>query len=358
MALLCKNKPNSTILTDFESKYTSIIQADRFTCLGREDGDIEIFNDQSKGRTKVFDKTFDALENEDVNGHINAMAYLDHGSIIGTLFAGNDRHIKAIRIRNDTSTMNICQDNPAPGFRFTTHKICQNVHTYALSSMSLSISREYLITSDYIKVNLWDPQTLGSFYNIVDIKPQLSNGLVFVINISKFSPNKDGLFGYSTSNGRLVLHDTAVAPRGEPVAHLTLQGTEGIRSISDFFFFDENLIVTRTMNNVAVFDVRNPQKELYSRDLVTNHSELNILNSESTIYEKFGIVGHNGRAYTGSYFGSIYSLDVQRNEYEEVQIREKRECVPESKVKMMVWNGKELVCALGETSIVKCGVLK
>ncbi|ELA40931.1 uncharacterized protein VICG_02020 [Vittaforma corneae ATCC 50505] len=348
-----KDEQTPAISTGPKGKYTSLLQTEGFTFLGREDGDVEVFNDVSKGRTRIFDKTFDPLENEDIDKHVNAMAYLSSGGVAGTLFAGNDRHIKTIQVRNDTSTRNICNGNYSENLRFSPQKVCQNVHTYALSSMSINSSGEYLITSDYIKVNLWNPLALNSFYNIVDIKSQLSCGLVFVINISKFSPFADSIFGYSTSNGRLIINDTSVTPRSESVASLSLQNIEGIRSISDFLFFDENLIVTRTMNNVSVFDMRNPKQEIYSRNLVTDLSELNILNSETTIYEKFGMVSHRGRVYTGSYFGSIYSIDISKNECEEVQIKDERECVPENKIKLIVWNGKELVCVIGDTKLVK-----
>lgn len=348
-----KDEQSPAIFTDPKGKYTSVLQTEGFTFLGREDGDVEVFNEVSKGRTKIFDKTFDPLENEDIDKHVNAMAYLNNGGVAGTLFAGNDRHIKAIQMRNDASTQNICNGRYSADFRFSPQKVCQNVHTYALSSMSISSSGEYLITSDYIKVNLWNPHTLSSFYNIVDIKSQLSCGLVFVINISKFSPFADSIFGYSTSNGKLVINDTSVTPRSGPVVTLSLQNIEGIRSISDFLFFDETLVVTRTMNNVSVFDMRNPKQEIYSRNLVTEPSELNILNSESAIYEKFGMASHGRRIYTGSYFGSIYSIDVAKEGCEEVQIRDKRECASENKVKLVAWNGKELVCILGDANLIR-----
>lgn len=353
MLLLNEDEQNPTMLNNSTSKYTSILQSNEYIFLGRDDGEVEIFNETSKGKCKIFEKTFDPLENEDIEKHINAMAYLDNGEISGTLFSGNDRHLKAIRVRNDTSTKKICDEEYSPSLRFTTLKACQNVHTYALSSISINMSKEYLITSDYIKVNLWNPHTFGNFYNIIDIKNQLLSGLVFVINVSKFSPFSDNIFGYSTSNGNLIMNDTTITPRSEPVLKLSLQNVEGIRSISDFSFLDENFIATRTMNNVSVFDLRNPGKVVFSHNLVSNVLELNALNNESAIYEKFGITNYKDMIFTGSYFGSIYSIDISSEKCLETQITNDRACLEENKIRLIAYDKQGLFCVLGDSQLVK-----
>lgn len=353
MSVSNKGESNWVLVNSSKSKYTSIMQIPEFTCVGREDGDVEFFGDALRERAKIFDRTFDSLESENIDRCVNAMAYLDNGGVVGTLFSGNDRDIKAVRVRNNAPTVEIYNGRLSPNLRFSSYRLCQNVHTYALSSMSINSSKEYLITSDYIKVNLWNPQTMTSFYNIVDIKSQLASGLVFVINASRFSPFSDNIFGYSTSNGRLVLNDTSIKPRSEPVQTYYLQNIEGIRSISDFSFVDDNSIITRTMNNVSLFDIRNPKKEVFSRNLVVEFAELNKLNSESAIYEKFGIVYHGGMAYTGSYFGTLYSVDISTGEYSEIQIHDKREFAPENKIKLVACNGRELMCVLGGRNLMR-----
>lgn len=348
-----KTEPGWTILNSSKSRYTSIMQTPKYTCFGREEGDVEFFDQELCGTTKIFEKTFDSLESENINKYINAMAYMDNGGVTGTLFSGNDIHIKAVQVRADASTLDISNGTATSNLRFVSEKLCQNVHTYILRSLSVSSCSEYLISSDYIKINLWNPQKLDSFYNIVDIKSQLTNGVVFVINVSHFSPFSDSIFGYSTSNGRLVLNDTSITPKSEPVVDILLEKVEGIRSISDFSFLDENRIVTRTMNNVSMFDIRNTKTEVFSIELERDAKMLNKLNNESAIYERFSIAKNGGRVYTGSYFGSIYIIDTTNEECVEVSTREKREYVLENKIKMVAYNGKDLMCVMGDNTLVK-----
>ncbi|KAM0681274.1 hypothetical protein GINT2_000473 [Glugoides intestinalis] len=342
-----KYEQKIVIPSRYNEKITSVLQTKEFIWIGREDGIVDFQNDSLKGNVKVFEVAFDCLESEDIKERINAMVLLESGGTTNTLFAGNERCISIIKIRNNASTINICAENYSQNFRNIESKCCSNVHSYILNSMSISSSNEYLLTSDYLKVNLWSPLAMNSFYNLVDIKTQLAGGLVFVINSSKFSPFSDNLFGYSTSNGLLKIHDISMAPKSEEAFCFKNQNTESIKSISDFSFINENTIITRSMNNVCVFDMRNPTKERYSKELITDIAELNMLNTSEAIYDKFRVVSCGNTAYTGSYFGSMYYFNVTNNEFSEIQINKQRMYCPENRVKMVVCNEEGFSCIFG-----------
>lgn len=345
MGVFFKNEHKPAVPSKYVEKITAIHHTDDFVWMGREDGIVDFFNDSVKSSTKVFEVTFDCLESEDIKEKITSVASMTDGGINNVIFVGNERSIKTIKIRNDAPTERICNGELSSNFRFTELNQCQNIHSYVLNSISISIGREHLITSDYLRVNLWNPVLMNSFYNLVDIKSQLTGGAVFVINSTKFSPYKDTIFGYSTSNGLLKINDTSVTPKSESIMYFSNQNTENIRSISDFAFVDSNLIVTRSMNNLCVFDMRNPKKELINKDLVTDSHELNELNSGEAIYDKFKIASDGVNAYTGSYFGSVYNFNLVNMQLEEIQISKERRFTQNNRIKIVSCNENGFSCA-------------
>lgn len=342
---ISEQKP--AIQSRYTEKITSLLQTSDFTWIGREDGIVDFHSGTLKGSAKVFEVSFDCLESEDIKERINAMAVLEDGGVSSTLYGANERSIKLIQIRNDASTKSLCAGEYSSNFRITEKKYCQNIHSYILNSISINSSKEYLISADYLKINLWSPHHMDCFYNLVDIKSQLTGGAVFVINSCKFSPFSDTSFGYSTSNGFLKINDMSQAPKSEEVISFKNENTESIKSISDFSFLDQNMLISRSMNNLSVFDMRNPKSTVFSKDLIKNPSELNELNTGEAIYDKFKISTFNDTAYTGSYFGSVYSLNLLSTEIEEIQVSEKREYSIENKIKMITCNERGFSCVLG-----------
>lgn len=330
----------------FNEKVTCLTNKDGRLWIGREDGILECRNDNVNFSTKVFEGEFDYLENEDIKEKITAIDSMSDGGVSDVLFVGNEKNLKVLRVRNDASTLDICNGLHSPEYRTSETKRCQNIHSYIINSISINKSREYLVTADYIKINLWKPERMDDFYNILDIKPQLVGGVVFVINSCKFSSFSDSILAYSSSNGEICVNDISIAPKSQKVCTMRNTDTSGIKSISDFSFIDSNLIVSRSLNSICLFDVRNPKTSIFSRELITDFGEQNMLNSSDAIYEKFKIANDGMYAYTGSYFNSVYCINMLAGTQEEAIIGEKRQFGIENRIKLVSGDSDEFSCVL------------
>lgn len=319
----------------YKEKITFLSQKGNNLWIGREDGVLECHNKDRKFSTKIFKTDFDYLENEDIKPKITSFEYLNEGDLNEIVFVGNEKTIKVVKIRNDASTEDICNEIYSDHYKSEDITICKNVHNYILNSISMNMSNEYMISSDYIKINLWKPQRMNNYYTIVDLKPQLVDGSVFVINSCKFSPFKDSIMAYSSSNGEISLNDISITPKSQTVLIMKNFNTDSIKSISDFSFVDENIIISRSLNNICLFDIRNTNCALFSKELITDPIEQNSLNSSDAIYEKFKISTNGVFAYTGSYFNSVYSINVISGAQEEVQINSDRKFGIENKIKLV-----------------------
>lgn len=80
-----------------------------------------------------------------------------------------------------------------------------NLHNYLINSISLASNEEYVISTDDLKIYLWNLQKPHDAYNVVDIKPDNLDDIQEVITCSKYHPFSDNLFLYGTSKGSIKL---------------------------------------------------------------------------------------------------------------------------------------------------------
>lgn len=328
----------------YADRVTSLLKTEDALWIGREDGLVEIINGPMTGLIKAFDLEFDCLENEDIKEKINSMALMTDGGVNNILFVGNEKNLKVFQIRNDVSTLSICNREFTDKFRINEIDSCKNVHSYILNSISLNASRDFMITSDYIKVNLWRPGRLESTFSLIDIKSQIASGCIYVINTSKFSPYQDSVFGYSSSSGELSLNDISISPKSQKIQSFRNSYTQSIKSISDFVFIDSNFILTRSMNNLCLFDQRNSKKEVYITELVTSTDEQNMLNSCDAVYDRFKLDCSGHMAYTGSYNGSVYCFDLLNSSLEEINVIDGVKSLNENKIKNVAAENEGFSC--------------
>ena len=86
-------------------------------------------------------------------------------------------------------------------------KIYSNAHTYHINSISLNSDGETYISSDDLRINLWNLGINEESFNIVDIKPANMEELTEVITSAEFHPSHCNLFMYSSSKGTIKLGD-------------------------------------------------------------------------------------------------------------------------------------------------------
>ena len=86
-------------------------------------------------------------------------------------------------------------------------KTYPNLHNWNINSISRSSDCEHFISSDDLKINLWNFEYPKKAFNIVDIKPEGVEDLQEVITCSSFHPIDSNMFLYSTSKGIIQVGD-------------------------------------------------------------------------------------------------------------------------------------------------------
>jgi WD40 repeat protein len=82
-----------------------------------------------------------------------------------------------------------------------------NAHAYHINSISVNSDGETFISSDDLRINLWNLNIQDQSFNIVDIKPANMEELTEVITAAEFHPQSCNWFLYATSKGAIKLAD-------------------------------------------------------------------------------------------------------------------------------------------------------
>jgi serine/threonine-protein phosphatase 2A regulatory subunit B len=145
-------------------------------------------------------------------------------------------------------------------------------HNYHINSLSLSTDGENFISSDDLRVNLWNIEQTKTAFAIVDIKPPVIDELNEVITHSEFHPTHPDVFLFSSSKGTIHICDLRINSEFEKCAqrfeiyvdpakkHFF---TEIINSIS-YGIFSKNgqNIYSRDYITSKIWDIRNPSKPM------------------------------------------------------------------------------------------------
>jgi serine/threonine-protein phosphatase 2A regulatory subunit B len=82
-----------------------------------------------------------------------------------------------------------------------------NAHAYHINSISVNSDGETFISSDDLRINLWNLNIQDQSFNIVDIKPANMEELTEVITAAEFHPLSCNWFMYASSKGTIKLAD-------------------------------------------------------------------------------------------------------------------------------------------------------
>lgn len=82
-----------------------------------------------------------------------------------------------------------------------------NAHAYHINSISVNSDGETFISSDDLRINLWNLNIQDQSFNIVDIKPANMEELTEVITAAEFHPTSCNWFMYASSKGTIKLAD-------------------------------------------------------------------------------------------------------------------------------------------------------
>ncbi|KAL6120594.1 hypothetical protein NUSPORA_02650 [Nucleospora cyclopteri] len=356
---------NITVNDSYKEKITSI-SSQNGLYIGREDGFMDAFCKNDKYTVECFTKEYDLLENEHIKEGITAIEKYETHNIDDRMFVSNERAIKIMQIKPIRSVREILNENYSDDEKFavgakifnsagkprvfqhlfSVEKKLPNAHKYLINSLSLSMGQEFLISSDLLKTNLWKPDRMDVYYNLIDIKPEISQGNIYVLTTAEFSKYRDAVFGFATSTGNILLQDARINTRSSNFAVLeNYKRGSSIKSISDFKFIDENRIASRNLNTITIYDIRNPTRKVFDQILF---KETSTVVGSDLMYEKFKLAAYDDFIITGSTNSSIYFINTLNEKIEEIKIENHTE-KQNSLVKFVSVNKDGFYCCVNKT---------
>ncbi|XAR50203.1 hypothetical protein NMG60_11004465 [Bertholletia excelsa] len=215
------------------------------------------------------------------------------------------------------------------GARAICRKVYAHAHDFNINSISNNSDGETFVSTDDLRINLWNLDISDQCFNIIDMKPPNMEDLTEVITSAEFHPLHCNLLAYSSSRGfiRLVdMRQSALCDRSARI--LQDRGfcgsksffTEIISSMSDIKFSNDGRhILSRDYMNLKLWDMHmeNNPVAIYK---VHEHlrPKLCDLYNNDAIFDKFDCcLSGDGLQYaTGSYSNvlCIFSCGVGSEE--------------------------------------------
>ncbi|KAK4974771.1 protein phosphatase 2A regulatory subunit cdc55 [Elasticomyces elasticus] len=189
-----------------------------------------------------------------------------------------------------------------------------NAHAYHINSISVNSDGETFLSSDDLRINLWNLNIQDQSFNIVDIKPANMEELTEVITAAEFHPQSCNWFMYASSKGTIKLADMRQSALCDVHAKQFEQEedpasrsffSEIISSISDVrFSHDGRYILSRDYLTVKIWDV-NMERQPIKTIPIHEHLRPRLCDTyeNDSIFDKFEVVfsGDAKNVMTGSY---------------------------------------------------------
>ncbi|KAF9869817.1 protein phosphatase pp2a regulatory subunit b [Colletotrichum karsti] len=307
---------------------------------------------------------FDYLKSLEIEEKINKIKWCRRQNASHYLLSTNDKTIKLWKVfekslkvvaennlSDDLTPANIAggggAPRPTPAHRFKnsedlimprlTHhdtvvaavprRTYANAHAYHINSISVNSDGETFISSDDLRINLWNLNIQDQSFNIVDIKPANMEELTEVITAAEFHPLSCNWFMYASSKGTIKLADMRESALCDRHAKLFEQEedpssrsffSEIISSISDVrFSYDGRYILSRDYLTVKIWDI-NMERQPVKTIPIHEHLRPRLCDTyeNDSIFDKFEVVfsGDAKNVMTGSYNNNfmIYPSDPDK----------------------------------------------
>jgi len=288
---------------------------------------------------------FDYLKSLEIEEKINKIKWLNRSSNGHFLLTTNDKTIKLWKVF-EKKVKQVTLANVANGapVRHNTpivqslkipriqtretivtaqaRRVYANAHAYHINSISVNSDGETYISSDDLRINLWNLAVSDQSFNIVDIKPVNMEELTEVITSAEFHPQHCNIFMYSSSKGTIKLADMRAAALCDQHAKVFEEEedpanksffSEIISSISDIKFSrDGRYILSRDYLTLKLWDINQeskPVKSIPIHDYL--RSKLCDLYENDCIFDKFECTmsGDGNSLLTGSYHNYFHIYD-------------------------------------------------
>merc|ERR1712000_27528 len=280
---------------------------------------------------------FDYLKSLEIEEKINKIRWCKRQNQARFLLTTNDKTVKLWKVfEKNLKTVSVTS-SALPGqlvvpklstkqtvVAAAPRRIFANAHAYHINSIALNSDGETFISSDDLRINLWNLGISDQSFNIVDIKPDNMEELTEVITSAEFHPTSSNLFMYSSSKGTIKLCDMRAAALCDKEASTFEEAedpaqksffSEIISSISDIKFGgDGRYIIARDYLTLKIWDLHNNAKPLRT---IRIHDYLRTklcdLYENDCIFDKFecAMSGDGNHFITGSYHNYFYLYDRQ-----------------------------------------------
>jgi serine/threonine-protein phosphatase 2A regulatory subunit B len=234
----------------------------KFLAVGYNCGQVVVLSQQNDltyqlhAEFKSHDSEFDFLTSTEIEEKINTIKWFPYGS--QRLLTANDKTIKLFKMSERAHDGSV-EVSVKP------KKVYQGAHAYNINSVSFNSDGETFISSDDLRINLWNVNINSEAFGIVDIKPENMEELNEVITCSDFHPSKCNILVYATSKGVIRLgdlRDSALCDRYSKQFEDTESDIGGffqelVTTISDVKFSPNgDFIVSRDYLTMKIWDPR------------------------------------------------------------------------------------------------------
>lgn len=290
---------------------------------------------------------FDYLKSLEIEEKINKIKWCKRQNNAHFLISTNDKTIKLWKVFEKkikaVTTNNVSKEKQIKTTRdlvipsvdtretviaATPRRTFANAHAYHINSISLNSDGETYISSDDLRINLWNLSISDQSFNIVDIKPTNMEELTEVITSAEFHPSHCNLFMFSSSKGTVKLADMRAAALCDRSAKTFEEAedpssksffSEIISSISDIKFSrDGRFILSRDYMTLKIWDINMENKPVKTFNIHDHlRSKLCDLYENDCIFDKFECTMSNdgNLVLTGSYHNYFNIYDrLSKNE--------------------------------------------
>jgi serine/threonine-protein phosphatase 2A regulatory subunit B len=155
-------------------------------------------NDKTIKLWKVFDKSLKVVAENNLSNELTPAGAVSGGGIARAP-RGAFKDASALKLPRLTHHDTVVAAVP--------RRTYANAHAYHINSISVNSDGETFISSDDLRVNLWNLNIQDQSFNIVDIKPANMEELTEVITAAEFHPVSCNWFMYASSKGTIKLAD-------------------------------------------------------------------------------------------------------------------------------------------------------
>jgi len=296
-----------------------------FLAVGYNCGQVVVLTQQEDQTYQLYtefkshDSEFDCLTSTEIEEKINDIKWFPYSGQHQQLLTTNDKTIKLFRMTERTNG-----EAGDEGLEVVVKpkKVFQGAHSYNINSVAFNSDGETFISTDDLRINLWNLGVSHEAFGIVDIKPENMDELTEVITCSDFHPKQCNVLIYTTSKGIIRMGDLRNSALCNSYAKV-FEDTESdmggffqelVSTISNVQFSpDGNFMASRDYLTMKIWDMsveNKPLKVIKFHDHLI--AKLCDLYENDSIFDKFKCSwnGTSQRLLSGSYNNNFYICDA------------------------------------------------